>query len=254
MAPGPGKRKRTSVAATPTRSTCSICRSRKHADDFPTRLLDGLPSLATCTSCLQNSLPLSQDWREVGLQPPPSPPPSPTPSDASSDSVSDTTPAEVHCRICIESRPITDFPVAYYVLYTGPFASLDQKRKAIEDTGISPLPLNCTGHLALNPSRLEKAVCNFCITLHLKSRMETLGAEHVSCIEPGCKEYWGVAALSYLPNEMHEEYHKQLFDAFWYQVEKWECPSSKCNCPGMFMSPTDTPGFPRVECYGCEQP
>ena len=149
---------------------------------------------------------------------------------------------------------MTDFPIAYFVPYTGAFASLDKDRKAWGDPYLRdwPLPRTCAGHLGLDPSRLEAAVCNFCITSHLMTRMETLGAEHVSCIEPGCKENWGLAALLYLPKEMHEEYHKQLFEAFWYQAEKWECPSGKCNSKGMFMAPKDTPGFPRIECYGCE--
>ncbi|KAF2652280.1 hypothetical protein K491DRAFT_760512 [Lophiostoma macrostomum CBS 122681] len=248
MAPRRGKRKRSSVAASPTRSTCSICRSRKSVDEFPTKL-DGLPSLATCTACLQDSLPTSNDWEDVGLRPPSSL----TPSEASSEH--DITPADVECHICVETKPITDFPVSHFVQYTGAFARLGHMQKAMADpyTRPTPLPIGCDYHLGLDPKSLNNAICNSCIASHLTSRMESLGAEHVSCIVPKCKESWTHAALFYLPKEMHGEYHKQLFEVFWYQAEKWECPDGKCNCTGMFMAPRDTPGYPRVECYDCKK-
>lgn len=153
--------------------------------------------------------------------------------------------AIITCRICFSEKPCDQFPRSPKFDYTGSFSKL-------RDVPGNSVPDYCTFHLAVNPENPNNAVCNECISMHLVARMDNYGAERVKCIEPDCENDWKNHALNFLPSTYHEEYYQQLFDAFWSSVHKWDCPVPECDSRGMFTSPRDTPGFPHVECFGCE--
>ncbi|OCK79075.1 hypothetical protein K432DRAFT_444161 [Lepidopterella palustris CBS 459.81] len=254
--------------------TCSVCGSRKPADDYPLAV-SGTRSVGTCTECLKQNLrkPSAADWEALGFQPPeleyapvpglaPESDPDPAPSAPSTPSTThkrkrrNTTgwptarrkrakaapksaeePGPITCRICVEEKPIEDFPKFVY-----------SKKNSNE------IPYQCVKHLAhKRRSRTAgNAVCKSCIGASLAAGLDSVGAERIGCLEPGCtSEPWEYPYLAqYLSAEALERYHEQMFTVFMTEASTMVCLNPKCGAVGLLEKAVA--GFPNVVCSECK--
>ena len=267
------------------RHTCAVCHSRKPEDDFPLAT-SGTRALATCMGCLEQSLSNPAAWADLSLQPPGQTVAEPTdnlgtdlPSTTLPITATTGTPAEIEpsvntatrkrkrrstagswpykarkrakavpkppsepqgpitCRICVEEKPVSEF------------VKLSRSRKTATN-----LPFDCQKHLSYNPgnSKTNNAVCKSCIGSSLSAGLDTIGAERLGCLEPGCKaDPWDYSYLAlYLPADALEQYHEQMFAVFMAEKTMLQCLNTECGSIGLLEQ--NVAGFPNVVCSECK--
>ena len=137
----------------------------------------------------------------------------------------------ITCRICIEEKPVSAF---------------------VETA--TDLPFNCRKHLSYNPgnSKTNNAVCKSCIGSSLSAGLDTIGAERLGCLEPGCKaDPWDYSYLAlYLPADALEQYHEQMFAVFMAEKTMLQCLNTECGSIGLLEQ--NVAGFPNIVCSECE--
>lgn len=152
-------------------------------------------------------------------------------------------PTHFTCRICIEEKPVDQFP---------------QWVNARRGRWTTPLdvPYPCIVHLARNPRKKKiNPVCKLCIGNSMSARLDMLGVRHIhtGCLEPGCTTPWPDGfIMTYLPaGAPLERYNTEMF-AVWkteHNPPLLTCPSPTCTAEGL-PDPTAR-GYPQVSCHTC---
>ncbi|KAF2178480.1 hypothetical protein K469DRAFT_717994 [Zopfia rhizophila CBS 207.26] len=258
-----------------SRNKCAVCAASKQSSEYPFST-DGAVSHVTCIECLQATLKNANEWKELGLlQPSPPVEDSEDEDEENEDNIESLTgpgistskpkrkrkadpwatrkkrkgspkapnppPTHFTCRICVGEKPVSDF-IQW-------IPNVDRHRgKQSEE-----VPATCMKHLARNPrNRSKDPVCKECIGRSMVATLDTLGAEHIGCLEPDCNEKWEQSyIIQHLPSESHDKYYQHLFDVFWNGAHKLSCPREGCGAVGL-LGPQFTAGFPHVECYECK--
>ncbi|OCL04970.1 hypothetical protein AOQ84DRAFT_356156 [Glonium stellatum] len=268
------------------RHNCAVCHSRKPEDDFPLTT-SGARAFATCMGCLEQSLSNPAAWADLSLQQPGRAMIEPTndleanlpsttpPIVATVDALAETEPSTksptrkrkrrstasswpykarkrakagpkpppepqgpITCRICVEEKPVSEF------------VKLSRSRKAAIN-----LPFDCQKHLSYQPgnSKASNAVCKSCISSSLSAGLDTVGAERLGCLEPGCEaDPWDYSYLVlYLPADALEQYHEQMFAAFMAEETTWQCLNTDCGSVGLLEQ--NVAGFPNIVCSECKR-
>ena len=113
---------------------------------------------------------------------------------------------------------------------------------------------------------MESGTCTDCLRFHIVTQFDTRGASNIRCIQSHTlnpdripdaytilSQDWLPYAHNFLPSDQHDAYLQQLFDHYVHTTTTtlWVCPS-KCGYGNGILQPHDTPGFPHVECPGCQ--
>ncbi|KAF2200030.1 hypothetical protein GQ43DRAFT_91123 [Delitschia confertaspora ATCC 74209] len=130
-------------------------------------------------------------------------------------------PALTHytCRICVDEKPVSDFIT---------WVRRERSR------GIDEVPIRCIPHLSRprsSSTKHEEPMCKDCISRTFAAALETKGAMRChSCPNPKCDIKWDSKyVLHYLPKDLHDTYHQDLFNDFWAKAIKFNCPHEGCS-------------------------
>jgi hypothetical protein len=110
---------------------------------------------------------------------------------------------------------------------------------------------------SMSPFKEGGPVCIECIRRHLLIQFRDRGPLHITCVHAHTSDTrfnndkWTQYALGFLPKTLHEEYRRQMFEHWWHRADKWVCQEG-CTPSGLTLVPEATPGYPHVECPGCQ--
>jgi hypothetical protein len=164
----------------------------------------------------------------------------------------------ITCDVCCEDKSLIE-----YIHKTNEYDIVTDKWNLLAPSG-------CLPHLAPELLNLEEGTCTECLRSHILTQFETRGAININCIQSHAtpllppeldsneqslllrSEQWLPYAQQFLPEDMHDMFYQQLFDHFIHNTTAtlWICPSN-CGYGDGILQPSDTPGFPHVECPGC---
>jgi hypothetical protein len=165
----------------------------------------------------------------------------------------------IKCDVCCEDKPLNEY-----------IHKIKEQIVVTEEWNL-PAPFGCLPHLAPELLKMEGGVCTNCLRSHILTQFETRGAINIDCIqshptyllppelpmgEPRTlskSQRWLPYAHHFLPKNLLDQFHQQLFDHFIHTTTAtlWTCPS-KCGYGDGILQPNNTPGFPHIECPGCQ--